>query len=617
MELSEYLAILRKHAVAIAVAGVLGFVAAYGYASTLPPRYTATASLYVAVPGSATVGERVQGASYAQNRVESYAELAATPFVIEPVIDQLDLQSSALSVARNLTVTSPLGTSVLEIRYTSGDPERAAAVANAIGAQLAAAVAQLEGPGEGGRPAVELTVVASADPPSFPSAPNTRLLAATGLVAGLGLAVLIFVARSALDTRIRSAKDVRRISDAAVVATVRRDRKAPADPIVFRSAPLGDRAEAYRRLRTNLRFLDAGRVRRTILVTSAIPQEGKTTTALNLAVAMAEGDSRILLIDADLRRPSAARYLGLESAAGLTSVLIGEVSEEDVVQPWGENLDVLAAGQIPPNPSELLDSHAMAALLGRLAERYDVIVVDTPPLIPVTDAAALSRVVDGVLLVVGCQTVHRSQLAEALAALDTVDARLLGLVLNQVAEKELGTTYVYVDKPERWPFRRGRAAGRARHGKLRAVSSGLESPLAAERLLGEAQTDPVGHDAPTSGLPGPGEAQANEPADAPAGVTETRSEAWEPTESSASDEPGAAVAEATAEEERSTPPRLPTQDGRGGDARTDDREADGSADESTPVDSAQSRGALVDGSSDEQVQESVEDVGQPAGSRGR
>ena len=465
MELSEYLAILRRHAVVIMLAGALGFGLAYGYATTLPPRYTATTSLYVAVPGGATVGERVQGANYAQERIESYAELAGTPFVIDPVIEELGLTMSPRSIARSLVVTSPLGTSVLDIGYTSSDPDRAAAVANSIATELAGAVSQLEGPGESGRSAVELTVVAQAETPAFPSSPNTRLLAVTGLLAGLGLAVLIVVARSVLDTRVRNEKDVRRVTDAAVVATVRRDRKASADPVVFRSAPLGDRAEAYRRLRTNLRFLEVAGSRRSILVTSAVPGEGKTTTALNLASAMAEGGARILLVDADLRRPSAAGYLGVEGAAGLTSVLIGEAHEDEVIQSYGQNLDVLAAGQIPPNPSEMLDSPAMAALLGRLTELYDVVVVDTPPLVPVTDAAALSRGVDGVLLVVGCQTVHRAQLEQALDSLQAVDARLLGLVLNQVSAKELGTTYAYTHT-----HRRGGA--RARTDDLREQLSG-------------------------------------------------------------------------------------------------------------------------------------------------
>jgi capsular exopolysaccharide synthesis family protein len=206
---------------------------------------------------------------------------------------------------------------------------------------------------------------------------------------------------------------------------------------------LGDQAEAYRRLRTNLRFLNLAGPSRSIMITSAVPGEGKSTTAINLAVAMAEGSSRILLIDADLRRPSAARYLGLEGAVGLTTVLIGEAAVEDVIQSWGGSIDVLPAGQIPPNPSELLDSAAMSGLLRRLGASYDTILLDTSPLLPVTDAAALSRFVDGALLVVGCQTVHRNQVADALGSLAAVDARVLGLVLNQVPRGESGTTYVY------------------------------------------------------------------------------------------------------------------------------------------------------------------------------
>lgn len=456
MELGEYLTVLRRHAVVIIAAGVAGLVGAYLYASSLPPVYTATAKLFVAVPGAVTVGERVQGASYAEDRIDSYAELAVTPYVTQPVIEELGLSVSPRALARGLTVNSPLGTSILEISYSGTDPGGAAAVTNALGAELAAAVGDLEGAGEGNRPAVELTVVAEANEPTFPSSPNIPLLAATGMVAGAALAVLAILARAVLDTRLRSAADVRRVTDWPVVASVRRVRRGGADPVVFRYAPRGDRAETYRRLRTNLRFMDVTGARRVVLVTSAVPQEGKTTTALNLAVAMAEGGSRVLLVDADLRRPSAAAYLGLEGSAGLTSILIGDAREDEVVQPWVENLDVLASGPIPPNPSELLDSEPMADLLVRLRARYDAIVIDTPPLVPVTDAAALSRLGDGVLLVVGCQTVHRPQLAEAVTALSTVQAHVLGLVLNQVSAKELGSPYVYGHEP-RLRRRRGRS----------------------------------------------------------------------------------------------------------------------------------------------------------------
>jgi capsular exopolysaccharide synthesis family protein len=215
--------------------------------------------------------------------------------------------------------------------------------------------------------------------------------------------------------------------------------------------PHGQRAESIRRLRTNLQFVDVDSGPRSILVTSSVPSEGKTTTVVNLAVALADAGSRVLLVDADLRRPSVAPVMGLEGSAGLTSILIGQASLGDVVQPWRNGrLDVLASGPVPPNPSELLGSAAMASLLADLTATYDVVLLDSPPLLPVTDAAILSRRAGGTLVVVGTDRIHKAELHDALGALEAVDAHVLGLVLNKVAQREFSayaSSYAYSYSP--------------------------------------------------------------------------------------------------------------------------------------------------------------------------
>ena len=481
MSLSDYLGMLRHNWFLIVALGVLGAGGAYAYAASLSPVYQATASLYVSVPGGESVGELVQGATYARGRIDSYAELATKPYVLDPVIAELGLDRSASSLRGDVSVTRTLDTEILDVRAKSTDPARAASLANAVSLQLARAVTELETVAGDTGPSVRLTVIAEATEPRFPVEPSKRLYAATGLILGIALGVGIALMRAVLETRVRSVRDVRRVTDAAVLSSIRYDRRSGKDPLTVKSNPLGDRAEAYRRLRTNLRFLNLPEPSARIAVTSSVPQEGKTTTAINLAIAMAEGASRILLIDADLRRPAVSRYLGLEGAAGLTTVLIGEATAADVIQPWGDSLDVLAAGQLPPNPSEILDSDEMGRLLDGLSQHYDVILLDTPPLVPVTDAAALSRFVDGTLMVVGCQTVRRSQLDEALGALETVGARVLGLVLNQVSSKEIGTTYVYGHKAgQRRPWNR----------KARRRSHGHRTQHEAQARTGPAWTEP-------------------------------------------------------------------------------------------------------------------------------
>lgn len=448
MEPAEYLAALRKHWLVILLLSVLGFGAGYAYSTSLPSSFRATSSVYVTVPQSTSVGELVQGSTYAQNRIENYAQLATKPYVLDPVIERLGLDTTGRSLAKSVSVSAPLNSTILEIAAVSGDPQRSADIANAVARQLATAVEELEGDTSDGDPNVQITLVGEATPPSFAFAPNTKLNAATGLVVGGIAGVVLALARTLLDTRIRSMRDLRRVTATPVLSSVRYDRKNRRDPLVLRRDPFGDQAEAFRRLRTNLRFLTIEGPSRSIVVTSSLPTEGKSTAAINLAIAMAEGNARILLVDADLRRPSVHRYLGIEGAVGLTTVLIGEATAEEVIQPWGDgSLDVLPAGQIPPNPSELLDSPAMARLLQRLSLRYDVILLDSAPLLPVTDAAVLSRLTDGALVVVGCRTVHRNQLADALTSLEAVDARVLGLLLNQVSAKASGSILTYGSTP--------------------------------------------------------------------------------------------------------------------------------------------------------------------------
>jgi polysaccharide biosynthesis transport protein len=182
---------------------------------------------------------------------------------------------------------------------------------------------------------------------------------------------------------------------------------------------------------------------KSIVITSSIPGEGKSTIALNLAVSLADTGARIILVDADLRRPSMANYIGIEGGVGLTTVLIGRADVQDVVQPLGNTtLDLLPAGQIPPNPSELLGSPAMATLLARLEAAYDMVLLDSAPLLPVTDAAVLSNLASGALLVVSADQIHRAQLQQTLHSLEIAGAHLYGIVLNKV-DKVKGGPYSY------------------------------------------------------------------------------------------------------------------------------------------------------------------------------
>jgi len=204
-------------------------------------------------------------------------------------------------------------------------------------------------------------------------------------------------------------------------------------------------AEGFRQLRANLQFLKVDDPPRVVMISSAVPSEGKTTVAINLAITMAEGGRSVTLIEGDLRRPRVTRYLGMVSGAGLTNVLAGTADLDDVLQPFGEgHLKVVAAGPTPPNPSELLSSSHMRRLVDELRARGEFVIIDAPPLLPVADASGIAAVADGVVLSVRHGMTRKEQLQQARATLDRIGAQTLGVILNIVpANAEVTSAYGY------------------------------------------------------------------------------------------------------------------------------------------------------------------------------
>lgn len=221
------------------------------------------------------------------------------------------------------------------------------------------------------------------------------------------------------------------------------DKATDKAPLAFRADPHGRRAEAFRHLRTNLQFIDIDRQPRIIAITSSISGEGRSTTAVNLAASLAEAGFRVCLIEADLRRPTLRQTLGLVSEAGLTSVLVGKAAVEYVVQNAGQNLVVLTAGVIPPNPGELLASQHARAVIQEIAAQVDYTIIDTAPLLPVADGAEIATMADATLLVVRAGHTRRDQVARSIEAIEKVGKSMSGLVLNMASLKGPGTDYSY------------------------------------------------------------------------------------------------------------------------------------------------------------------------------
>ncbi|MGY1751788.1 polysaccharide biosynthesis tyrosine autokinase [Blastococcus sp. SYSU D01042] len=448
MDLHEFLQLLRRRwrwTAAVALAGLL--VAGVGSLLT-PASYQGSSSIFFSLRFGDSADDLAQGSAYAQSQVASYAMLAGTPAVLEPVIAKLDLDTTPRALASRVSAEVVSGTVVLQVRVSDSSSERAAELTNAVTEQLVTTVAALAPQTDEGQPTVEGVTVAPATPPSSPSAPRTTLNLAVGLLAGLVLGIGAAVLRDLTDTRVGTAEDLARVTDLPLLATLDTPPAANGGrDLVVVNAPRSPAAEAFRSLRTAVQFTARPGEPLTLLVTSSHAAEGKSTVAANMAATLAEAGLRVALVDADLRRPSQADVFGLEGAAGLTTVLIGQAGLTDVLQDWGRSgLHVLTAGSLPPNPSELLSSPAMADVLARLAATHDVVLVDGAPLLPVTDSAVLARLVSGTVLVTDASRTRRPALLRSLEILERVGARTAGVVLTHVRTRAVGS-YGYEAAP--------------------------------------------------------------------------------------------------------------------------------------------------------------------------
>lgn len=435
MEIQEYFRILRRNWRLVLGAMMAVIVLAAVLTALTPREYRASAQLFVSTAGGDSVVDLAQGGSFTQRQVATYADIVRTPVVLDEVRTDLGLEESSSSLAGRVSASVPPGTVLIDIAVVDRDPGVAAHIANTISVEFAETVQELERTEATDRSAVKATVVKPATAPSSPASPNPvrslTLAGILGLLLGVGLAVL----RDLLDKRVRGEADITAATDEPIIGAVAFDPDAPEHPLIIEIDPRSMRSEAFRGLRTNLMYLDPDDQPRVLLITSSVLGEGKSTTATNLALTIAETGSTVCLIEGDLRRPRVMEYMGLENAVGLTEILVGRAAVEDVMQPYVTNMRVIGCGQVPPNPSELLGSNAMSQLIERLSNEFDYVIVDGPPLMAVTDSAIVSTIADGTIVVVGTGIVDRDALQRTLADLDRVGGNVVGLVANRLPVK--------------------------------------------------------------------------------------------------------------------------------------------------------------------------------------
>jgi receptor protein-tyrosine kinase len=451
VELQDYLRIVRRRWLSIVLCTAVAVLSAAALTSQMTPQYQSSAQLFISSSSSNDSGDAYQGSLFSAQRVASYADLVTGKELAQRVADDLDLDTPAADLAEKVTAEAVPETVLLGISVSDPDPQEAQRLAQAFSVQLADLVAELETPPGEANPVLKATIVDSASLPRDPVSPqplrNLALAAVLGLLLGLGIAVM----RELLDTSIKSTDDIAEATDAAVMAGIAFDPATAKTPLVSALGSHEPRVEAFRVLRTNLQFVDVDNANKAFVVTSSLPAEGKSTTAVNTAITLAQTGQKVLLVDGDLRRPQVAKLLGLDDAVGLTTALVGRVSPDEALQRHETGMDVLTSGAIPPNPAELLQSHAMAELLTELRGRYDVIVIDAPPLLPVTDAALIAAQTDGALLVVRHGRTTKDQLQGAVERLAGVNAHALGVVFNMLPRKGghdgYGYGYGYAPQP--------------------------------------------------------------------------------------------------------------------------------------------------------------------------
>jgi capsular exopolysaccharide synthesis family protein len=401
------------------------------------PQYQSSTQLFISTSASSST-EAYQGNLFSSQRLASYADLATGTELATRVASATGSSLAPSELADKVTAQASPETVLLNISVTDPDPVVAQQLTQAYGEELVALVAELETPPGRAKPVLKGTIVDAASLPGGPISPNPVRNLGLALVLGLLLGVGLAVVRELLDTSTKSADDVTTALQAPILGTFAFDSEVGKRPLLTELTSHEPRAEAFRVMRTNLSFVDVDAESKAIVVTSALPGEGKSTTAVNTALALQQAGERTLLIDGDLRRPQAATMLGLDGTIGLTTALVGKVSAADVILTHGSGLRVLASGAIPPNPSELLQSHAMATVLGQLRSAFDVIIIDAPPLLPVTDAALIASQVDGAVVVVRHGKTTREQLGAARERLEAVGATTMGAVFNMVPRKGRG-----------------------------------------------------------------------------------------------------------------------------------------------------------------------------------
>jgi capsular exopolysaccharide synthesis family protein len=477
LDLRDYLAVLKRRKRLIAAVAVVLVAAAVAWTLTQTKIYTATAEVLVREPISSATDPN--GTILGVNIENERQQLLSTR-VARVVQASFEPNISSSALLSRVEVTIPQDTDVLQIHYSDTSPAKAQEGAQAFAKgyldyktdqaqqQIADQVQVLQDTiaFQRAQPNPDRVAIAALttqqanllattiDPgeitldaqlPTSPSSPNLPMNVALALLFGAVIGVVVAYVRERVDDHLRGRNDLEEVLAVPVMTMIPavpgwRDRDSA--QLVTLQAPRSPAAEAYRTLRTSMLVAAAERGIKTIMVVSSVAGEGKSTTAANLGVVLAQAGKRVVLISADLRRPRIHEFFGLGPERGLSEVLMGERRPwESLKSGETENLWIMSSGHIPDQPTELLQSTAMQELITDQREVVDFIVIDCPPVLAVADALVLAPLVDGVIFVADAMSTPRGAVIQARAQLDQVGARMLGAVLNNVEAGGVGYAY--------------------------------------------------------------------------------------------------------------------------------------------------------------------------------
>ncbi|NLL04360.1 MAG: polysaccharide biosynthesis tyrosine autokinase [Clostridiaceae bacterium] len=443
IDLREVFVTLLKKWYIIAICFILATSSAFVVTQFyMKPVYKAHTTLFLGKESDKVASLSIADIQINNQLVNDYRELLKSNLVADSIEKKLGVNAGRFK--RNVNVQTVKDSRIFSISYEDTDPQLAADVVNELALvikQMASDIIQVK----------NVKVIDTAKTPTFPVSPskkkNVGLAGIVGLALGAGLIYLLEM----LDYTFKKPEDVERQLELNVIGTVpefeggKRGKRKAKDPkvleqdylknLITKNDPKAPASEAFREIRTNLHYMSVDKELKSIVITSPTLGDGKTVTAVNVAVAFAKSGKKVLVIDADLRKPKVHHYFGIANEKGLTNIIKGDIDDKEInsmTLRGIQNLFVIPSGPIPPNPAEILSSNKMQQLLEKLKDDYDTIIIDTPPVGQVTDAAILAGTTDGAILVFACSQTRIDMAKRAKKALASVNSNIIGTVLTKM-----------------------------------------------------------------------------------------------------------------------------------------------------------------------------------------